>query len=549
MPDEVSQSTTEPKVVYFGKQVQCAGSTDMFSSGFFPPVQTRLMRELQNRPSLWRDGAKCVDRNVEGLIKLSPNGRAVNICVRSAQGDKVQCGKMLQQLGNIIGNVLYDCSPGTGTVENVLSSRALKEHREEYNSYSKEEISKATTKDGAVVQSILKFTEQVSDLLCGEDVNPELVQASALQDTEETKVFQAFPCEVDPCEEYRAILKERPDELQYKEYHATRNSTEMVQARMLQGTAEMKVSKSVQTKADRCLADKLKATLHIYEPRDGEHLLSRTSSELIRAHAEQDTVQTKVFHAVQSEDDPQGKSESMPTHRRDELLDREYQTTRNSAELVNTCAGQDTEETKVLHTIRSEVDTLMPAQRTDELKDWEDPLSSCRNRPELVQTLMYKVEPILDHLLSRDILTVEECANIKANSIQQEKARALLEIVGTKGEVACNVFIDVLKEVSPHAAEIIQGRASAQLYKEEKDPLEMNRPELVYTLKHVEPILDRLLSRGSLSDEECNRIRAKETPEDKARELLDIVATKDKGAREVFKEVLEEVNPNAADLV
>ncbi|CAH1266511.1 BIRC2 [Branchiostoma lanceolatum] len=122
-------------------------------------------------------------------------------------------------------------------------------------------------------------------------------------------------------------------------------------------------------------------------------------------------------------------------------------------------------------------------------------------------------------------------------------------IVGAKGEGARDVFKDVLKEVSPHAAEIIQGRASAQLYKEEKDPLEKNRPELVYTLKHVEPILDRLLSSGSLSDQECNRIRAKETPEDKARELLDIVATKDKGARDVFKEVLEEVNPNAADLV
>ncbi|CAH1266512.1 DAPK1 [Branchiostoma lanceolatum] len=215
MPDEVWKPTTEPTVVYFGKQVQCAGSTDLFSSGFFPRVQTRLMRELQNRPSLWRDGAKCVEIKAEGLIKLSPDGRAVNICVRSAQGDKVQCGKMLQQLENIIGNVLYDCSPGTGAVENVLSARALKENRDEYYSCCKVEISKATTKGGAVVQPILKFTEQVSDLLSAEDVKPELIQASALQDTEETKVFQAFPC-VNPCEEYKTMLKERPDELQYE---------------------------------------------------------------------------------------------------------------------------------------------------------------------------------------------------------------------------------------------------------------------------------------------------------------------------------------------
>ncbi|XP_078689157.1 death-associated protein kinase 1-like [Branchiostoma floridae x Branchiostoma belcheri] len=166
MPGQVWQPTQEPKAVYFGKQVQCADSTDMFSSGFFPRVQTRLMREQENRPLLWRDGAKCVDRNVEGLVKLSPDGRAVNICVRSAQGDKVKCGKMLQQLENIIADVLDECSPGTGTEKKVLSARALKEHREEFYSYAKEEISKAAAEGGTIVHPSLGFTEQVSDLLC-----------------------------------------------------------------------------------------------------------------------------------------------------------------------------------------------------------------------------------------------------------------------------------------------------------------------------------------------------------------------------------------------
>ncbi|XP_078689155.1 uncharacterized protein LOC144920698 [Branchiostoma floridae x Branchiostoma belcheri] len=174
MPDQVWHSTPEPtKAVYFGKQVRCANSTDMFSSGFFPRVQTRLMREQENRPLLWRDGAKCVDRNVEGLIKLSPDGRAVNTCVRSAQGDKVQCGKMLQQLENIIADVLDECSPGTGTEEKVLSARALKEHREEFYSYGKEEIRKAAAEGGTIVHPSLGFTEQVSDLLCREDQDQE----------------------------------------------------------------------------------------------------------------------------------------------------------------------------------------------------------------------------------------------------------------------------------------------------------------------------------------------------------------------------------------
>ncbi|CAH1268939.1 DAPK1 [Branchiostoma lanceolatum] len=183
MPPYEWQTIPDPKARYFGKQVQCTDSTDMFSSGFFPRVQTRLMRELENRPKLWRDGAKCADRNVEGLIKLSPDGRAVNICVRSVQGDKVQCGKMLQQLENVVADVLDEWSPGTGVVEKVLSARALKEHTEEFHSYSHEVINKARTENSSIINPILGFKEQVKDLLCREDEDPltknrtELIQA------------------------------------------------------------------------------------------------------------------------------------------------------------------------------------------------------------------------------------------------------------------------------------------------------------------------------------------------------------------------------------
>ncbi|CAH1270762.1 DAPK1 [Branchiostoma lanceolatum] len=346
MPPDKWQPTPEPKVIYFGKQVQCADSTDMFSSGFFPRVQTRLMRELENRPLLWRDGAKCVDKDVEGLIKLSPDGRAVNICVRSAQGDKVQCGKMLQQLENIVADVLDECSPGTGTVEKVLSVRALKEHREEFYSYGKEEISKAAAEGGTIVHPTLGFTEQVSDLLCV-----------------------------------------------------------------------------------------------------------------------------------------------------------------------------------------------------------ETPLT--RNRPELVQALRH-VEPILDRLLSRGILSQEKCDVIRTKETPQDKARELLDIVERKGEGAAREFKAVLEEVNPHAAGMIQDSACGLLGREEEDPLIKNRPELVRDLTSsavMGGILNHLLSRDILSEEECGIIKANRTAHDKARELLDIVGRKSEAARRAFKEVLEEVSPHLAELV
>ncbi|KAI8514592.1 Unconventional myosin-XVI [Branchiostoma belcheri] len=168
MPPEKWQPTANPaKTVYFGKQVQCADTTDMFSSAFFPRVQTRLMRELKNRPLLWRDGAKCFDSNVESLIKLSPDGRAVNICVRSEQDDKLSCRQMLEKIENILINVLDEVSPGTTTEERVLSARALKEHREEIHSYSKDQINKAKAEDDSVHHDILGFSEDVDDLLYG----------------------------------------------------------------------------------------------------------------------------------------------------------------------------------------------------------------------------------------------------------------------------------------------------------------------------------------------------------------------------------------------
>ncbi|KAI8520640.1 Unconventional myosin-XVI, partial [Branchiostoma belcheri] len=168
MPPEKWQPTAnQAKTVYFGKQVQCADTTDMFSSAFFPRVQTRLMRELKKRPLLWRDGAKCFDSNVEGLIKLSPDGRAVNICVRSEQGDKPNCRQMLETIENILTNVLEECSPGTNTEMRVLSARVLREHREGIYSYSMDQINKAKEEDGLVYHDILGFSEDVDDLLYG----------------------------------------------------------------------------------------------------------------------------------------------------------------------------------------------------------------------------------------------------------------------------------------------------------------------------------------------------------------------------------------------
>ncbi|XP_078689039.1 death-associated protein kinase 1-like [Branchiostoma floridae x Branchiostoma belcheri] len=347
MPAEVWKPTPEPRAVYFGKQVQCAHSTDMFSSGFFPRVQTRLMREQENRPLLWRDGAKCVDRNVEGLIKLSPDGRAVNICVRSVQGDKVQCGKMLQQLENIIADVLDECSPGTGTKEKVLSARALKEHREEFYSYGKEEISKAAAEGGTIVHPSLGFTEQVSDLLCREHEDP-----------------------------------------------LTKNRPELVQA------------------------------LRHVEP-----ILDRLLACGILGDDEPDRIRAK--------ETPQDKARELLdiVGRKDERARREF--------------------TAVLEEVNPHAAAMVQDGAGALLCEEDDPL--IRNRPELVRDLTssYAVETILNHLVSRDHISEEECGIIRAKRTSHDKARELLDIVRRKGAAARRVFREALEEVAPHLAEMV----------------------------------------------------------------------------------------------
>ncbi|KAI8513677.1 Unconventional myosin-XVI [Branchiostoma belcheri] len=155
-----------------------------------PRVQTRLMRELKNRPLLWRDGAKCFDSNVESLIKLSPDGRAVNICVRSEQGDKLSCRQMLEMIENIVINVLDEVSPGTATEDRVLSARALREHREEIYSYSMDQVNKAKEKDGKVHHDILGFSEDVDDLLCGGGDDDEEEQAAVGYSHQDPRVYE-----------------------------------------------------------------------------------------------------------------------------------------------------------------------------------------------------------------------------------------------------------------------------------------------------------------------------------------------------------------------
>ncbi|XP_035664099.1 uncharacterized protein LOC118407689 [Branchiostoma floridae] len=75
------------------------------------------------------------------------------------------------------------------------------------------------------------------------------------------------------------------------------------------------------------------------------------------------------------------------------------------------------------------------------------------------------------------------------------------------------------------------------------------RPELVETLRHINPILDHLRADDVINLDDNDRIRAARTPQDAARELLDILEAKGERACVKFHSVLKTCDKFAASLI
>ncbi|XP_078609941.1 uncharacterized protein LOC144881085 [Branchiostoma floridae x Branchiostoma japonicum] len=76
------------------------------------------------------------------------------------------------------------------------------------------------------------------------------------------------------------------------------------------------------------------------------------------------------------------------------------------------------------------------------------------NREDLVKNIRF-VEPFLDKLLQTNQLTGEECEVVRSGRTPQDRARALIDLVGTKGQEAFGHFRYALKETNPELADIL----------------------------------------------------------------------------------------------
>ncbi|XP_077993427.1 death-associated protein kinase 1-like [Glandiceps talaboti] len=157
---------------YFGRRIQCLGDQDIFSPGFFPRLQIRLLKYFSKlgRPPkyIWRNSIKVCDK-VEALVYLTNDNRGVHICVRArCKGDIKSCFDLMEAVTAHIYAVLAISCPGTSVVMHILSALSLKDHsdQEDVTHYPLPRIIEADERKEGVYDERNTREEAITELLC-----------------------------------------------------------------------------------------------------------------------------------------------------------------------------------------------------------------------------------------------------------------------------------------------------------------------------------------------------------------------------------------------
>ncbi|XP_043937924.1 nucleotide-binding oligomerization domain-containing protein 2 [Protopterus annectens] len=163
-------------------------------------------------------------------------------------------------------------------------------------------------------------------------------------------------------------------------------------------------------------------------------------------------------------------------------------------------------------------------------------------------------QSILDLLLSWEVLTWEdyESINIPVYS-QSNSVRTLLDIVSSKGEQACELFVSAFKTVhrGTHETESALPTALSAVQRKESCSavltLQKLRPVLVKKIhSYVGNILKELLAKGLFTTFECDEIQLPiNTPSQQARHLLNLSRTKDEAVARYLLNYIQHLEENS----
>uniref|UniRef100_A0A8C9S964 Nucleotide-binding oligomerization domain containing 2 n=1 Tax=Scleropages formosus TaxID=113540 RepID=A0A8C9S964_SCLFO len=163
------------------------------------------------------------------------------------------------------------------------------------------------------------------------------------------------------------------------------------------------------------------------------------------------------------------------------------------------------------------------------------------------------LESVLDLLLAWDVLQWEEYQSVRPPERPLcHSARELLDLVGSKGEVACGLLLAALNQVLDKAQKASlsfgAGGGGGQgvpwpLPATACQMLQMERPRLVRRLRgRIAAILQSLVKSGDLTAYECDEVQLPiHTPSQQARRLLDLVQSKGDCAAKTLLRLLQQM--------
>ncbi|XP_072040112.1 uncharacterized protein [Amphiura filiformis] len=140
----------------YGIRIECKDETDMFTSDTFPCLQVRAMNQYKHsnvEPKLSHRGLK-VCKDVEGMIQLTEDKRAIHIAVRMTEEEK-SLGRL--QLDDMTEMAYYECnerSIGTQTTLLYLSPNDLRKGKDlddDVHYYSEKDLNECIQNNGDLV--------------------------------------------------------------------------------------------------------------------------------------------------------------------------------------------------------------------------------------------------------------------------------------------------------------------------------------------------------------------------------------------------------------
>ncbi|XP_071959701.1 uncharacterized protein [Antedon mediterranea] len=161
----------------------------------------------------------------------------------------------------------------------------------------------------------------------------------------------------------------------------------------------------------------------------------------------------------------------------------------------------------------------------------------------------------VDHVmlyLNRIIFNEIECDRIHAAKTSQERMKKLLDLLTTKGPHAYQHFRHALLDRYADIVKTLDGTYT-QLHRSISTPNEKNaelsaiRTSLIRNLK-TSRVLEYLVVEDVFDEKDCHSVRAGLTNEDKARILVDIIASRDSECYQKFKMAVILCEPKLASL-